>query len=113
MKYQRVNKTLIAICLLFILTGCIDPEVNYNEMFNLPSAKIINNELILKGGPSNIASASYVVPHAKIKDNQIYVYGTLSFSQKKIQKNINLPKANKDWKIYWVNKDYSLIEFQN
>ena len=103
----------MTILLLFILAGCINPEVNYTEMFTPPSAKIVNNKLILEGRASNVASASYVIPHAKIQDKEIYVYGTLSFSQKNIQKKIRLSKLDKDWKIYWVNKDHSLIEMQN
>jgi hypothetical protein len=113
MKYQRIKEIGTVILLLFGLAGCFKPEVDYNEMFGSPSAKIINNELIIKGGSSSVASASYVVPHAKIKENQIYVYGTLSFSKNNTEKRISLPKTKNAWSVYWVNKDYSLIEMQN
>lgn len=108
-----IKQIVITFSLLFTLAGCIKPEVNYNEMFSPPSAIIINNKLIIKGGPSNIASASYVIPHAKIKENKIYVYGTLSFSKDNSEKKINLPTERKDWEIYWINRDGSEIEIQN
>lgn len=113
MKGQRKKVTKIAILVLVALSGCVKPKVNYNEMFSPPSANLINNELIIKGGPSCVASASYVIPHVKIKENQIYIYGTLSLSKHNIEKKINLPTEIKNWEIYWINRDGSVIEMQN
>jgi len=107
-----MKKAGMLILILLLLTGCSKPEVNYNEVLGSPYAKIENNELIMKGGPSTVASTSYVVPHAEIKDNKIYIYGTLSF-KKDIEKKVELSQKISKWTIYWVNKDGTLIEMNN
>ena len=105
-----ISKTTLII-LTLLLAGCDKPEVNYNDIFSPPEAKIIQNELILKGGSSKMDSACYVVPHAKIDRNIIYVFGTLSLTNN-VEKKIKLPNTDLPWKIYWVNKDESLIEIK-
>jgi len=107
-----MKKIVLIILLSLAITGCTKPKVNYNEMFDAPTAEINNNELIIKGGASRVASTSYVVPHARIKEDKIYIYGTLSL-QDNIEKKMKLPKEEKDWKIWWINKDGSLIEMKN
>ncbi|MBN1474200.1 MAG: hypothetical protein JW914_06265 [Syntrophaceae bacterium] len=108
---KKITVTTILILFTVFLTGCLKPEVNYNELFTPPSARIIKDELFLKGGASKKASACYVKPHAKIEKDTIYVFGTLSLSND-IETKINLPNANITWKIYWLNKDGSLIEMK-
>ena len=111
------NLIFLFMLVLISLTGCTKPEVNYDELFTPPSASIAQNQLIIKAGSSNKASACYVIPYAKIKDNKIYVYGTLtlvtSLSKDNIEKKIQLPKYKNTWEIYWVNRDGSLIKIKN
>jgi hypothetical protein len=104
--------TTILIIFTFLLIGCPKPEVNYDEIFTPPLAKIIRGELVLKCGSSKTASACYVKPHVNIEKDIIYVFGTLSLSND-IEKKIKLPSTNFTWKIYWLNKDGSLIEMKN
>ncbi len=108
---QKIIITTILIIFTLLLVGCPKPEVNYNEIFTQPSARIIQSELVLKGGSSKTASACYVKPHAKFEKDTIYVFGTLSLSND-IETKINLPNTNIAWKIYWLNKDGSLIEMK-
>lgn len=105
-------KTIIfSIAALFLLSGCHKPEVNYDEIFTAPKLEIKNNEIIATGGSSKVASASYVIPHIKIEENKIYVFGTLSL-RNNIKDKGKLPRDNKSrkWEAYWINRDSTLVK---
>ncbi|MBN1473340.1 MAG: hypothetical protein JW914_01875 [Syntrophaceae bacterium] len=108
---KNITTKTILILFVLLLAGCPKPEVNYDELFTPPSVKIIQDQLFLKGGSSKAASACFVKPHAKIEKDTIYVFGTLLLSND-IETKIKLPTTNITWKIYWVNKDGSLIEMK-
>ena len=107
-------KTIIfSIAALFLLSGCHKPEVNYDEIFTAPKLEIKNNEIIATGGSSKIASASYVIPHVKIEENKIYVFGTLSL-RNNIQVRIKMHRDKKyqKWEAYWINRDGTLVKLE-
>ncbi|MHC4636805.1 MAG: hypothetical protein ACYTBV_04780 [Planctomycetota bacterium] len=102
------------IILLFCMASCRKHEVNFDEMSTKPTVKIQNQTLILTGGAHRLASAHYVSPRARIEKDRIYVYGKMTTNRNAITNQISLRGQMKqvDWKVFWVNKDGTLIEMQ-
>ena len=110
---KRLNVVLLCTIVL-CMSGCQKPEVDFDEVFTKPTARIQGDTVILTGGPHRLASAHYVSPRAKVKQDSIYVYGIMTMRAGSLTNRVSLPSQPPQggWKIKWVNKDGTTVEMK-
>ena len=113
-KMMKRHFVFPAMILLFCMSGCSKPEIDFIDVRPKPTVKIQNNTLLLTGGTPRMASIGYIAPRARIEKDRIYVYGMTKMYPEAVTNQISLRGQMKpdDWKAYWVNRDGSLIEMQ-
>lgn len=97
--------------LALALTGCVNPEAKYSDLYPPPTATIADGKITIHIGGDRVNSALYTLPKAKIEGQTVYVFGGHTMVGQSREFVVWLPASvnTQSVSVIWIDPDGSHI----